>query len=155
MNNITILTSFGAIKLAFEGDFLVSVSQAKTPDANNIIDETILNLVVECIEGKRNGQSIPVKLKGSLFQKKVWKAMRQIPMGQVISYSGLARQLGNVSATRAVASACSKNPCAIIIPCHRVIRRDRSVGKYFWGSEEKKILLAREGVSINTNGYVI
>ncbi|MCU1761575.1 methylated-DNA--[protein]-cysteine S-methyltransferase [Pseudomonas sp. 14P_8.1_Bac3] len=87
---------------------------------------------------------LPLDLTGSAFQRRVWEALRQIPAGKTISYQEIARQLGQPNAFRAVANACGANPLAVIVPCHRVVRQDGSLGGYRWGLERKRQLLARE-----------
>ena len=87
---------------------------------------------------------LPLDLSGSVFQQRVWEALRQIPLGQTVSYQQIARQLGQPKAFRAVANACGANPLAIIVPCHRVLRQDGSLGGYRWGLERKRQLLERE-----------
>ncbi|MEO6137441.1 MAG: methylated-DNA--[protein]-cysteine S-methyltransferase [Luteimonas sp.] len=87
---------------------------------------------------------LPVDLIGTAFQKKVWDALMKIPSGQTRSYSDIATQLGQPTAARAVASACARNRVAIVVPCHRVIRGDGSLGGYRWGLPLKKQLLQRE-----------
>lgn len=87
---------------------------------------------------------VPVDLVGTAFQKKVWDALMKIPPGQTRSYAGLAAQLGQPAAARAVASACAHNRVAIVVPCHRVIRGDGSLGGYRWGLPLKQQLLQRE-----------
>lgn len=81
---------------------------------------------------------------GTPFQQAVWQQLQQIPVGTTLSYTELAQRLGRASATRAVASACGANPLAVLVPCHRVVRRDGSLGGYRWGLERKRQLLARE-----------
>ena len=108
----------------------------------------MLQPVIDCIEGRRDGLEIPVKLEGSAFQLKVWEAMRLVPTGEVISYSELAKRVGNARATRAAASACGQNPCAIIVPCHRIVRHDHRLGGFFGEWLQKKALLEREGLRI-------
>jgi AraC family transcriptional regulator of adaptative response/methylated-DNA-[protein]-cysteine methyltransferase len=90
---------------------------------------------------------VPVDLVGTAFQKKVWDALMKIPPGQTRSYAGLAAQLGQPAAARAVASACAHNRVAIVVPCHRVIRGDGSLGGYRWGLPLKQQLLQRERVA--------
>ena len=90
---------------------------------------------------------VPVDLVGTAFQKKVWDALMKIPPGQTRSYAGLAAQLGQPMAARAVASACAHNRVAIVVPCHRVIRGDGSLGGYRWGLPLKQQLLQRERVA--------
>jgi O-6-methylguanine DNA methyltransferase len=152
---LTIDTSLGLIKLVFEGRKLTRVEQASSKEEGGQVPDEILKPVIDCIEGRRDGAGIPVKLEGSEFQIKVWEAMRQVPPGQVISYSDLAKRAGNMRATRAAASACGQNPCAIIIPCHRIVRRDRGLGGFFWGLDIKRALLTREGIQISHDNYIV
>ena len=90
------------------------------------------------------GGDVAVDLIGTAFQKKVWDALMRIPAGQTRSYAGLAADLGQPGAARAVASACAHNKVAIVVPCHRVIRGDGSFGGYRWGLPLKQQLLERE-----------
>jgi O-6-methylguanine DNA methyltransferase len=152
---VTIKSSLGFIRLVFEGEDLVKVEPAKSKKKGGQVPREILQPVIDCIEGRRDGLGIPVKFEGSNFQIKVWEAMRYVPPGEVISYSELAKRAGNMRATRAAASACGQNPCAIIVPCHRIVRRDRGLGGFFWGLEVKLALLKREGVNVSHNNYVI
>jgi AraC family transcriptional regulator of adaptative response/methylated-DNA-[protein]-cysteine methyltransferase len=87
---------------------------------------------------------LPLYLKGTNFQIKVWQALLKIPRGAVASYEDIARRIGNPDAVRAVANAVAHNPVAYLIPCHRVIRKTGAVGRYRWGSARKKALLAWE-----------
>ena len=155
MTALTIDTSLGLIKLVFEGRKLTRVEQASSKEEGGQVPDEILKPVIDCIEGRRDGAGIPVKLEGSEFQIKVWEAMRQVPPGQVISYSDLAKRAGNMRATRAAASACGQNPCAIVIPCHRIVRRDRGLGGFFWGLDIKRALLTREGIQISQDNYIV
>ena len=154
MTQIVIDTSLGLIKLMFEIHELVRVEQTQSKQRSGHIPQDVLQPVIDCIEGRRDGLEIPVKLEGSDFQLKVWEAMRLVPPGEVISYSELAKRAGNVRATRAAGSACGQNPCAIIVPCHRIVRRDRRLGGFFWGLAAKKTLLEREGLRIQGDRIV-
>jgi len=87
---------------------------------------------------------LPLDIRATAFQQKVWAALRKIPYGSTRSYQAVARSIGSPSATRAVARACATNPVALVIPCHRVVREDGDVGGYRWGAERKKVLLQRE-----------
>lgn len=87
---------------------------------------------------------MPLDLAGSVFQRQVWEALRQIPVGQTASYRDIAQQLDQPKAFRAVANACGANPIAVIVPCHRVLRQDGGLGGYRWGLERKRQLLDRE-----------
>lgn len=88
---------------------------------------------------------LPLDLKGSDLQLQVWQALLQVPKGQLVSYSELAHQIGRPQAVRAVASACAANPVALLVPCHRVVRKDGGLGGYRWGLELKRYLLTQEG----------
>jgi len=87
---------------------------------------------------------LPLDIRATAFQQKVWNALRKIPYGSTRSYQAVARAIGNPSATRAVARACATNPVALVIPCHRVVRVDGQPGGYRWGAERKEALLKRE-----------
>lgn len=100
--------------------------------------------VVAVIDGAELGPTLPLDLMGTLFQQRVWRALGEIPKATTRSYSELARQLQAPAAARAVGAACGKNPIAVLIPCHRVLRDDGSLGGYRWGLERKQQLLARE-----------
>jgi AraC family transcriptional regulator, regulatory protein of adaptative response / methylated-DNA-[protein]-cysteine methyltransferase len=109
-----------------------------------------LRAVADTLAGKRvqdvshGGTGMAVDLIGTAFQKKVWDALMKIPAGETRSYAELAAQLGAPKAARAVASACAHNRVAVVVPCHRVIRGDGSLGGYRWGLPLKQQLLQRE-----------
>ena len=88
--------------------------------------------------------ALPLDLAGTAFQQRVWQALRAIAPGDTVSYSELAARLGQPKATRAVASACAKNPVALAVPCHRVVGSDGALRGYRWGTDRKRELLARE-----------
>ena len=83
-------------------------------------------------------------LRGTVFQLRVWQALRQIPRGETRSYSQLAREMGDSKATRAVARACATNRVALLVPCHRVVGADGSLTGYRWGTERKRQILEAE-----------
>lgn len=87
---------------------------------------------------------VPLDLRGSAFQLSVWAALQDIPVGQTRSYADIARNIARPSAVRAVGSACGANPAALLVPCHRVLRSDGSLGGYAWGLERKRALLDME-----------
>jgi AraC family transcriptional regulator of adaptative response/methylated-DNA-[protein]-cysteine methyltransferase len=99
--------------------------------------------VAEALAGNA-AVDVPLALVGTAFQKRVWDALMKIPRGQTRSYAELAASLGAPRAARAVASACAHNRVAVVVPCHRVIRGDGSLGGYRWGLDTKRALLARE-----------
>lgn len=90
----------------------------------------------------------PIKLTGTDFQMTVWNVLKDIDKGQTKSYADIAKTIGRPKAWRAVANACSVNPCVYFIPCHRVIASNGSIGGYRYGVERKRLLLAREGIKI-------
>jgi AraC family transcriptional regulator of adaptative response/methylated-DNA-[protein]-cysteine methyltransferase len=100
--------------------------------------------IIGFVEAPAIGLDLPLDIRGTAFQQRVWQALRAIPPGQTVSYSTLAAAIGSPHAVRAVASACAANTLAVAIPCHRVIRRDGSLSGYRWGLERKRELLARE-----------
>jgi AraC family transcriptional regulator of adaptative response/methylated-DNA-[protein]-cysteine methyltransferase len=100
--------------------------------------------VVRLIETPARAFSLPLDVRGSAFQERVWRALREIPAGQTLSYGELARKLDVPKAARAVARACADNPLAVAIPCHRVVRGDGGLGGYRWGLARKEKLLQRE-----------
>jgi AraC family transcriptional regulator of adaptative response/methylated-DNA-[protein]-cysteine methyltransferase len=104
---------------------------------------TQLRRVVSAIE-EGAAVSLPLDLRGTLFQERVWRALSQIPPGQTRSYSELARAIEAPKAARAVAGACGRNRLAVLVPCHRAIAADGSLAGYRWGSRRKQRLLARE-----------
>jgi AraC family transcriptional regulator, regulatory protein of adaptative response / methylated-DNA-[protein]-cysteine methyltransferase len=95
-----------------------------------------------------HGKPLNVHLRGTNFQLKVWEALLQVPAGAVTTYEGIARRIGKPGATRAVGTAVGHNPIAVLIPCHRVIRKVGEFGNYRYGALRKKALLAREFVSL-------
>lgn len=102
-------------------------------------------LAVEGVETPRAGMDLPLDIRGTAFQQLVWQALRRIPAGSTATYSQIANEIGRPAAARAVAAACAANPVAVVVPCHRVVRADGSLGGYRWGIERKEELLRREG----------
>ena len=103
-----------------------------------------ISAVVDHLEGKSPHIDLPLDIQATAFQRQVWQQLRAIPSGQTASYSEVASAIGQQKAVRAVARACATNPVALVIPCHRVIREDKSLGGYRWGLERKKKLLETE-----------
>jgi AraC family transcriptional regulator, regulatory protein of adaptative response / methylated-DNA-[protein]-cysteine methyltransferase len=96
------------------------------------------------IRGENTVIDLPLDVRATAFQMKVWETLRQIPSGETRSYSEVAREIGSPAAVRAVARACASNPVALAVPCHRVVRSDGDLAGYRWGIERKKKLLERE-----------
>ncbi len=106
--------------------------------------EGLVAQVVGLIESPGLGHDLPLDLRGTAFQQRVWQALRDIPAGATGSYAEVATRIGAPRAARAVARACAANPVAVAIPCHRVVRQDGGLSGYRWGVERKRALLARE-----------
>lgn len=100
--------------------------------------------VVAMIEEPAKGLALPLDIRGTAFQQRVWQALRAIPAGETRSYAEVAQAMGEPRAARAVAAACAANKIAVAVPCHRVVHRDGSLSGYRWGVERKKRLLAKE-----------
>lgn len=103
--------------------------------------------VIELIEKPKGKLHLPLHLRGTAFQQRVWQALQEIPAGKTLSYTELAAKIGQPKAARAVASACANNTIAVLIPCHRIVRGDGSLSGYRWGIERKRQLLEREAQS--------
>ena len=103
-----------------------------------------VNALVRHIRGKDLNSSLPLDIRATAFQRRVWTYLQSIPFGETKSYSEVAKAIGEPRACRAVARACATNPVAVAIPCHRVVREDGSMGGYRWGMERKKSLLQME-----------
>jgi AraC family transcriptional regulator of adaptative response/methylated-DNA-[protein]-cysteine methyltransferase len=105
----------------------------------------LVAIVVGFVEAPDSGLDLPLDVRGTAFQQRVWQALREIPPGTTASYAEIAARIGAPRAVRAVAGACAANALAVAIPCHRVVRTDGSLSGYRWGVERKAALLAREG----------
>jgi AraC family transcriptional regulator, regulatory protein of adaptative response / methylated-DNA-[protein]-cysteine methyltransferase len=100
--------------------------------------------VVGFVEDPSRGLDLPLDVRGTAFQRRVWEALRDIPAGTTATYTDIAARIGSPRAVRAVARACATNNIALAIPCHRVVRTDGSLAGYRWGIDRKRVLLARE-----------
>jgi AraC family transcriptional regulator, regulatory protein of adaptative response / methylated-DNA-[protein]-cysteine methyltransferase len=106
--------------------------------------KTVLAQIEDWLDGRRPGIDVKLDLRGTPFQERVWQALQEIPRGQTWSYTELAQRVGRPKAVRAVAMACARNPVAILVPCHRIVRKDGGLGGYAGGLPHKRELLARE-----------
>jgi AraC family transcriptional regulator, regulatory protein of adaptative response / methylated-DNA-[protein]-cysteine methyltransferase len=109
--------------------------------------EELIARVVGFVETPAIGLHLPLDVRGTAFQQRVWKALQEIPPGHTASYQDIARKIGSPRAVRAVAGACAANAIAVAIPCHRVVRSDGALSGYRWGIERKRALLEREAVN--------
>jgi len=103
-----------------------------------------VNKVLDHLTNREPQLDLPLDIRATAFQRQVWEKLRAIPYGQTVSYGDVAKALGKPGAVRAVGRACATNPVALVIPCHRVVREDRSLGGYRWGLKRKQQLLDRE-----------
>jgi AraC family transcriptional regulator of adaptative response/methylated-DNA-[protein]-cysteine methyltransferase len=137
-----------SILIGDDPEVLVRDLEKQFPKANLIGNESgyeqLVAKVVALIEQPGLGLDLPLDIRGTAFQQRVWKALRQIPPGSTASYTDIATKIGMPKAVRAVAQACSANELAVAIPCHRVVRNDGSLSGYRWGVERKRALLERE-----------
>lgn len=121
--------------------------QAKYPRSNLLVDNEHLPGLAACLFSRPNEQaqaSVVLHVKGTPFQRNVWAALLTIPFGETRSYGWVAERIGHPKATRAVGTAVGANPLCFVVPCHRVIRSDGSLGQYFWGPEVKAHILTWE-----------
>jgi AraC family transcriptional regulator of adaptative response/methylated-DNA-[protein]-cysteine methyltransferase len=137
-----------AIMLGDEPDALVRNLQDRFPKARLVGGdagfERLVAKVVGLVEAPGVAIELPLDVRGTAFQQRVWQALRKIPAGSTASYAEIARRIGKPKAVRAVAHACGANAVAIAIPCHRVVRNDGGLSGYRWGVERKRALLERE-----------
>ena len=108
----------------------------------------VLKKINAVLEGHAEASSIALDLHGTPFQQRVWQTVLKVPRGKTWSYSQLAARVGKPRAVRAAASACARNPIGLIVPCHRIVRRDGTMGDYYWGAERRCALLQREMADI-------
>lgn len=138
-----------AILIGDDPDALARDLQDRFPKAELIGAEPdyerVVAAVIGMVEAPGIGLALPLDVRGTAFQQRVWQALREIPAGQTVSYAELAERVGLPSGARAVAGACAANAIAVAIPCHRVVRNDGSISGYRWGVERKAELLKREG----------
>src|SRR5467141_508529 len=154
-------TSLGAILVASSKKGVASILLGTDPDTlvRNLQDrfpkarligadgdyEALVARVFGFVEAPGIGLDLPLDVRGTAFQQRVWQALQEIPVGQTVSYAEVARRIGSPKAVRAVAGACAANNLAVAIPCHRVVRNDGALSGYAWGVERKKVLLDRTG----------
>jgi AraC family transcriptional regulator, regulatory protein of adaptative response / methylated-DNA-[protein]-cysteine methyltransferase len=140
-----------AILLGDDPDALVRELQDRFPKARLIGGdrsfERLVAQIVGFIEAPALGLDLPLDVRGSAFQQRVWQALREIPPGATVTYKQIAGRVGAPGAVRAVAQACASNALAVAIPCHRVVRNDGALSGYRWGVHRKRALLDREAAT--------
>ena len=140
-----------SILLGDDPDALAHDLQDRFPKAKLIAGGSDFNqwvaAVVGFVEAPRLGLHLPLDVRGTAFQQRVWRALCKIPLGSTTSYAFIAKKLGAPRSARAVGQAIAANPLAVAIPCHRVIRKDGGISGYHWGVERKRLLLDRESAT--------
>jgi AraC family transcriptional regulator, regulatory protein of adaptative response / methylated-DNA-[protein]-cysteine methyltransferase len=140
-----------AIEFGDDPDALVRGLQDRFPKARLIggddAFERLVAKVVGFVEAPAQGLDLPLDIRGTAFQQRVWQAIRDIPLGSTASYAEIARRIDRPKAVRAVAQACASNAIALGIPCHRIVRTDGTPSGYRWGVERKRALLKREAAA--------
>jgi AraC family transcriptional regulator of adaptative response/methylated-DNA-[protein]-cysteine methyltransferase len=141
-------TGICAVQLGDDPEVLVRELQERFPKARlsgaEADFERWVAKVVGLVEAPALGLDLPLDVRGTAFQQRVWEALLRIPAGSTATYAEIARRIGAPKSVRAVARACASNAIAVAIPCHRVVRTDGSLSGYRWGVERKRALLARE-----------
>jgi AraC family transcriptional regulator, regulatory protein of adaptative response / methylated-DNA-[protein]-cysteine methyltransferase len=131
--------SVADLQLDLSNEFpAAEIRRDETPLASSV------RAIVDHLSDKSPHIDLPLDIRATAFQRQVWEQLRRIPPGETYSYSEVAKAIGQEKAVRAVARACATNPVALVIPCHRVIREDKSLGGYRWGLERKRKLLEAE-----------
>ncbi len=149
-----------AISLGDDPQLLVRELQDRFPRARlqggDSAFERLVATVVGFVEAPARGLDLPLDIRGTAFQQRVWQALRDIPAGATVSYTEVARRIGAPASVRAVAGACAANRLAVAIPCHRVVRTDGALSGYRWGIARKRALLERErsGIPQHDDGSV-
>lgn len=137
-----------AISLGDDPEVLLRELQERFPRAELVGGdggfERLVAQVVGFVEAPRLGLDLPLDIRGTAFQQRVWEALRKVPAGETVSYAEIAARIGSPRSVRAVAQACAANTLAVAIPCHRVVRSDGALSGYRWGIARKQQLLARE-----------
>jgi len=139
------------IVVSSQGVRAILIDQAYDADMqyDNSLEE-LASKIVEHINNPKLKLEIKIDMQGNDFQRKVWNALRDIPVGSTVTYRELAKNIGVPGAARAVGKACAANSIAVVIPCHRVVRSDGGISGYRWGVENKKRLLEREGINLTS-----
>ena len=137
-----------AVRLAdneaeLERDLRAEFSEAQITRADADLGE-LVQKILNHLDNSEPRLNLPLDIRSTAFQRQVWEKLRAIPYGQTVSYGEVAKALGKPGAVRAVGRACATNPVALVIPCHRVVREDKTLGGYRWGLERKKKLLEHE-----------
>jgi len=150
--NETYLTEIGKIAIYATESKIIKIEYVENvhnvSNGSKLTDKAAFE-INDFVHGKIKSFSVPYEIRGTDFQKKVWNALLQIPYGKTKTYSQIAIEVGSPKGARAVGNACNQNPLPIIIPCHRAVHKDGSLGGYASGVDKKKFLLMIEGNKIS------
>jgi AraC family transcriptional regulator of adaptative response/methylated-DNA-[protein]-cysteine methyltransferase len=141
----------GADAAALIDDLAAEFPEADTIERDDQALGPYLTEILRRIAGKAPLAELPLDIRMTAFQRQVWQALSRIPTGETRTYSAIAAAIGQPKAARAVGNTCGRNPVAIAIPCHRVLRNDGAIGGYAWGSERKQALIRAESTSLTTH----
>jgi AraC family transcriptional regulator of adaptative response/methylated-DNA-[protein]-cysteine methyltransferase len=133
--------------LELEKDLRAEFPEAQIARADSLLREPV-EAILNHLDNHEPRLDLPLDIRATAFQRQVWEKLREIPYGQTASYAEVAKALGKPRAVRAVGRACATNPVALVIPCHRVVREDKSLGGYRWGLERKEKLLKKEAADL-------
>jgi AraC family transcriptional regulator of adaptative response/methylated-DNA-[protein]-cysteine methyltransferase len=139
--------TMGDSDATLESDLREEFPQAQIKRDDTVLREPVQKILSH-LETNEPRLDLPLDIRATAFQRQVWEKLRAIPYGQTMSYGEVAKALGKPGAVRAVGRACATNPVALVIPCHRVVREDQSLGGYRWGLERKKKLLHKEAADL-------
>lgn len=153
LGHVLVASSAKGVASILIGDdprFLVEELRTYFPSAalRTAHNDRLVKMVTDLVDDPASKVDLPLDVRGTPFQQKVWAALRALPAGVTTTYSDLATQVGDSNATRAVAGACAANKLAVVIPCHRVVRTDGSLSGYRWGIERKRALIEREAALV-------
>jgi AraC family transcriptional regulator of adaptative response/methylated-DNA-[protein]-cysteine methyltransferase len=140
-----------AVLLGDDADALVRELRSRCPEAMPADDDARFARVVAAVaclvESPASRCEVPLAPRGTVFEQRVWEALRAIPAGATATYSEIAARIDAPGASREVGEACAANPLAVVVPCHRVVRKNGGLGGYRWGPRRKRALLAREAAA--------
>jgi AraC family transcriptional regulator, regulatory protein of adaptative response / methylated-DNA-[protein]-cysteine methyltransferase len=144
-----------AILLGDDRDALMRSLRSRFPDAR-LVDgdqrfDDLVAEVVRFVDAPASRFERPLDLRGTDFERRVWLALREIPAGSTATYSEIAARIGAPHASYDVGQACASNPLAVVVPCHRVVRKDGTLAGYRWGTRRKRALLAREAAPLSAS----
>jgi AraC family transcriptional regulator of adaptative response/methylated-DNA-[protein]-cysteine methyltransferase len=146
----------GLVLVEFASSGEVELMRDRFPDAEIIEGSPMMDATVErlaeLIEHPDLPSDLPIDMRGSTFEIGVWEALRRIPPGETVSYGEIAARIGSPREAREVAEACAANRLAVVVPCHRVVKKDGSISGYRWGFRRKRALIERERAAARASG---